>query len=76
MKKAKVFWLHFNRFGHKKHDPDIWTIRTGKRNRHAKKVVCKVRLETIYRGDSAKQPRAYLKGVGVVTIKDRIATIQ
>lgn len=68
--KRRVFWLHFNRFAAAKGDPDIWTVFVKGQEQYAKKVYCKVPLETIYRGDSAPQPRAYLKGKGVVIRND------
>lgn len=65
-RKRLVFWLHFNRFGARKGSSDTWTVKSGGKNQHARKVICDVPLETIYKGDSAPQPRAYLKGRGVV----------
>ena len=70
-----VFWLHFNRFGHKRNDPDVWTIRQCGRNRYARSVQVKVPITTVYRGHGARQPRAYLRGVGRVTIRGTRAVI-
>lgn len=64
--RARVFWLHFNRLGQKRGQSDIWTIRQGGRNRLASAVQIQVPVQTVYRGDSASQPRAYLRGVGQV----------
>lgn len=62
-----IVWLHFNRFRAKRNDAQTWTVRTGRRNRYARKVICHVPLTTVYRGDRAPQPRAYLRGHGIVT---------
>ena len=65
--KPRVFRLHFNRFGAKRHAQDVWTVHVTGACIHAKKVDVRVPVETIYKGDSAPQPRAFLRGKGVVT---------
>lgn len=71
-----VFWLHFNRFGATRGDAETWTVRQGGRERHARKVRCLVPVETVYKGDTARQPRAYLRGEGRVTKRDGTITIR
>jgi len=69
---TESFWLHFNRFGQKRGEK-VWVVYRRGRTVETKKVVCDVPLETVYRGHGARQPRAYLKGRGVVTTyRDRV----
>lgn len=75
MQKPALFWLHFNKFDASRFAGDIWTIRQHNRNCYVKRVVCEVPLVTIYRGHEARQPRAYLKGIGVVRIQQGHAII-
>ena len=63
---ARVFKLHFNRLGHKRGDTDVWTVQLSGRCLHAAKIHVAVPLETIFKGDSAPQPRAFLRGRGIV----------
>lgn len=67
--KPRVFWLHFNRFGAKRAAQDVWTVHLSDRCVPAKKVVVNVPLETIYKGDDAPQPRAFLRGRGIINVK-------
>jgi hypothetical protein len=74
--KPRVFWLHFNRFNAKRASKDAWTVHLSNRCIMTPKVHVKVPIETIYKGDSAPQPRAFLRGKGVVKVKrDRTVEI-
>lgn len=64
--KPRVFWLHFNRFGAKRGSRDAWTVHLSNQCIQTPKVLVKVPIETIYKGDTAPQPRAFLKGKGRV----------
>ena len=66
-KKPRAFRLHFNRFGAKRYAKDVWTVHVTGACLAASKVDCRVPVETVYLGDEAKQPRAYLRGKGIVT---------
>lgn len=73
--KPRVFWLHFNRINVQRGCDDIWTVHLSDRCIQVKKVYIHVPLETVYRGATASQPRAYLKGKGIVYVKDHVARI-
>lgn len=46
----------------------VWAVRYGNQKwLQAQYVVIEIPMETFYRGPKAKQPRAYLKGHGVVS---------
>lgn len=47
-------------------DGKVWAIRQGRVWRLTKVVEVRVPLSTVYRGPVARQPKAYLAGVGVV----------
>lgn len=63
---ARVFKLHFNRLGQKRGSPDVWTVQLTGRCLHAKKIHVAVPLETVFKGHLAPQPRAFLRGRGIV----------
>ena len=67
--RPRVFWLHFNRFGAKRAAKDVWTVHLSDRCIPARKVEVKVPVETVYKGDEAPQPRAFLRGRGVVKVR-------
>jgi hypothetical protein len=73
MKRA--FWIHFNRTNAKLGDADVWTIHQDGYNRHVKAVDVRVPVRTVFRGASASQPRAYLRGIGSVRIEKGVAVI-
>jgi hypothetical protein len=45
----------------------VWCIRTGGKWLNARTIDVQVPTTTVFRGRSARQPKAYLEGVGVVT---------
>ena len=65
--KARVFWLHYNRFGQKRGEK-VWTVHMSDRCIQTKKVFCHAPVESVYKGDSAPQPRAFYKGKGIVRV--------
>lgn len=69
------FILHYNRFGHKRSDRDVWVIRCRRWVRYCRRVVALVPLRSVYLGDTAPQPRAYFRGEGVVRIVNGEARI-
>ena len=72
---TSIVWVHFNRFGNKRGAGDVWTVRTKGRNRYVKQVKVRIPMVTRYRGDAARQPRAYLVGRGRVVVRGGVATI-
>ena len=66
--KPKSFWLHFNRLNAKRTD-SIWTVHLSDRCIQCKSVDVRVPIHTVYKGAMARQPRAYLKGRGIVEVK-------
>lgn len=67
--KSRTFWIHFNRINVQRGDPDIWTVHLSDRCIQTKVVRCTVPVTTVYRGVTARQPRAYLKGKGRIHVK-------
>ncbi len=63
MKPQKVV-LCVDRFDAK--DGAIWAVRTGRRWLTAKTVHIGIDMETVFKGPRARQPKAYLTGVGIV----------
>lgn len=64
--KPRTFWLHFNRINVIRGNDDIWTVHLSNQCIQAKSVDVRVPIHTVYKGATARQPRAYLKGIGVV----------
>lgn len=60
----KRFILHVDTFD----EPRgwIWMIRTGRRRINAKHVTVNVKTRTTFKGKDARQPRAFIEGVGVL----------
>ena len=69
--KSRVFYLHFNRIAMQRGDPKVWSIRTSRGCYHAAEVQCTVPVETVFKADARSNPRAFLRGVGVVRISPR-----
>ena len=44
----------------------VWAVRTGKRWITARTVNVEIDMETVFKGQHARQPKAYLSGFGVV----------
>ncbi len=63
MKPRKVI-LCVNRFDAA--DGHIWLVRSGRRWLTAKIVNIGIEMETVFKGQHARQPKAYLAGYGVV----------
>jgi hypothetical protein len=66
--RARTFWLHFNRLNARRGAPDIWTVHLSDRCIQTKYVDCRARISTIYKGDTAPQPRAYFRGKGRIWV--------
>jgi hypothetical protein len=66
--RPRTFILHFNRFGAKRNTEDVWTVHLSDRCIPARSVEVKVPIHTVYKGDTAPQPRAFLKGKGIITV--------
>lgn len=62
--EPRVFRLHIDAFDAPR--GRVWAVQTGGRYLTARRVVCRVPTESIFRGRGARQPRAYLRGRGVV----------
>lgn len=73
--KPRVFWLHFNRINVQRGCDDIWTVHLSDRCIQVRKAIVRVPVETIYKGATARQPRAYLRGTGVVRVSGHTARI-
>lgn len=70
------FILHFNRFEAAKGAKDIWVVRTCTKAIYCKKIICKVKIQTIYRGHKAPQPRAFIMGNATkISISKGVVTI-
>lgn len=63
MKPQKVI-VCIDRFDAK--DGRVWGVRTGRKWLTAKTVHVWIDMETVFKGPTARQPKAYLEGVGVV----------
>ena len=61
--RPKPFVLCFE--AHRK-DGRVWAVRQGRVWRLTKMVEVQVPTSTVYRGAKARQPKAYLYGVGVI----------
>lgn len=72
---SRVFTCHFNRVHMQRGLPTIWTVHHRGQCIPATKVTINVPVETIYKGTSARQPRAYFKGRGEVTLHGSEVTI-
>lgn len=68
MLKSRVFRLHFNRFNAKRTAKDVWTVHLSDRCIQTRQVEVRVPVQTVYKGDSAPQPRAFLRGKGIVRV--------
>lgn len=49
-------------------NPNVWTVHTSDRCIQTRNVHVKVPLDAIYKGPEARQPRAFMKGKGVITV--------
>lgn len=61
---AEKFWLYIDRLT--REDWKVWEVRQHGRSRFARAVHVMVPVSTVFRGRSAKQPKAYLEGRGRV----------
>lgn len=68
--EIRTFWLHFNRINVQRGDPDVWTVHLSDQCIQTKHVECRVTIKTVYRGATARQPRAYFKGKGRILVKE------
>jgi hypothetical protein len=71
--KPKPFVLCFE--AHRK-DGRVWAVRQGRGWRLTRAVDVLVPTNTVYRGPQARQPRAYLEGIGVVRGNQDAMTIE
>ena len=62
--KSRVFWAHVHYLSEPK--GRVWAVQTGGKYLIAKAINVLVPVETVFKGPDAKQPKAYLKGKGVV----------
>jgi hypothetical protein len=62
--KARVVKLHVHYLSEPR--GRVWAIETGKRYLTAREVRVSIPLETVFRGPTARQPKAYLRGKGRV----------
>jgi hypothetical protein len=62
--RARGFWIHVDRFDapHLR----VWAVQTAGQYLTARSIDCRVPTTTVFRGRGARQPRAYLRGRGVV----------
>ena len=47
-------------------DGRVWAVRSGRQWLTAHTVRLQIEMQTVFRGAHARQPKAYLEGVGVV----------
>ena len=69
----RVFWLHIDSFDAPK--GAIWAVQTRGEYLTARAVDVRVRVDTVFRGRGARQPRAFLRGRGVVRKRGARITI-
>lgn len=75
--KPRTFWLHFNRINVQRGNPDVWTVHLSDQCIQAKSVRVYVPLQTVYKGATARQPRAYMKGKGIIRVhKDYVSIVR
>lgn len=74
MNAPRVFWLHVHQLQDWRRR--VWAIEQGGRYQIATRVTVKVPLETVFRGPDAKQPKAFLRGRGIVRWRGRQAVIE
>lgn len=65
VKRSKSFIVCFE--AHRK-DGKVWAVKYGRHWHEFKGVTIRVPVVTVYLGESARQPKAYLKGEGVLTV--------
>lgn len=53
-------------------DGQVWAVREGNQWHRAREIRSTIPLTTVYRGPDAPQPKAYLRGVGVVRRRDDV----
>ena len=73
--KPRVLHLHFNRLNVRKGQADVWTVHRSDRCMQVRKIITHVPMESIYKGATARQPRAFFRCRGVVRITDGTTTI-
>ncbi len=67
--KPRSVILCINRFDAE--DGHVWLVRSGRKWLTAKRVKVDIDMETVFKGPNARQPKAYLRGVGVVRTDGR-----
>ena len=72
--RPRKFRLHFNRINMQRGNPNIWTVHLSDKCIQVQDVKVSVPVETIY-SPTARQPRAYLSGTGIVTVDGHTAHI-
>lgn len=73
--RPRKFRLHFNRVNMQRGNPNIWTVHLSNRCIQVQVVEVQVPIQTVYR-PTAEQPRAFLTGTGIVTVKGHTAYIR
>jgi hypothetical protein len=72
--RARRFWIHIDAF-----DAPygrVWAVQTRRQYLTATRVECHVPTHTVFRGRAGRQPRAYLRGIGVVVQHGATITIR
>jgi hypothetical protein len=72
--KPRVFWLHVHHFDAAR--GRVWAVQTGGKYLTAAQIDVRVPLATVFRGRRARQPRAYLRGRGVIRRRAGVLMIQ
>ena len=73
MPKARIVVVCIERFDAP--DGKVWAVRDGRQWLTAKRVVIDTAMATVFNGVKARQPKAYLKGYGVVRQSGDTVTI-
>jgi hypothetical protein len=70
---GRVVWLHV----HYLTDPRrrVWAVETQGRYLTAQAVKVRIPMETVFRGQHSRQPKAYLKGKGIVKRRGAVLEI-
>lgn len=65
--KPRIVKIHIDHLANP--DGNVWAVRYGKEQFIVHEVEIHIPLHTVFHGVDAKQPKAYLKGHGIVSVE-------
>lgn len=74
MDRRLIFRVHFNRINMQRGNPNVWTVHNADGCFQVQTVESYVPMRTVFK-TNGRQPRAYLKGKGVLSIDGSTAVI-